>query len=88
MASSFSMHGSIDYVLLTLVGTSIIFPWIFNCPYPSTCHICANVYHGAINLSSNSYKFYIKLMIGLVEILWRTKYLSFLLIAILYKYNT
>jgi len=63
------MHGSVGYVLLTLAGTLIIFPWILNCPYPSTCHICANACHGTINLSSNSYKFDIELMNILVEIL-------------------
>jgi hypothetical protein len=63
------MRGNIDYVLLKLANTLIILPQILNCPYPSTCHICANACHGAINLSSNSCKFDIKLMTGLVEIL-------------------
>ncbi len=63
MALLFSMRGSINYVLLTLGGTLIILPRISNCPYPSTCHICANAYRGAINLSPNSYKFDIELLI-------------------------
>jgi hypothetical protein len=70
------MCGSMDYVLLTLASTLIILPQIFSYPYPSTCHICVNACHGAINLSSNSYKFDIELMIGLVEILWGTRYLG------------
>jgi hypothetical protein len=69
VASSFNMHGSINCVLLTLVGTWIILPQILYCPYPSTCYICVNACRGAINLSSNSYKFDTKLMIGLVKIL-------------------
>jgi len=69
------MCGSMDCVLLTLASTLIYFQ-ILNYPYPSTCHICANACHGAINLSSNSYKFDIELMIGLVEILWGTRYLG------------
>jgi hypothetical protein len=80
--SSFSMRGNINCVLLTLVGTLIILPHIFNCPYPSICHICANACYEAINFSSNSYKFYTKLMTKLVEILWRIKYLGSLLIPI------
>ncbi len=76
------MHGNIDCVLLTLASTLIILPQILNCPYPSTCLIFSNVYCGALNLSSNSYKFDIELMIRLVEILWGTRYLSSLLITI------
>jgi hypothetical protein len=74
MVSSFSMHGNIYYVLLTLASTLIILPRIFNCLYPSTCHISANAWHGAIKIFANSYKFDTELMTGLVEILWRTNF--------------
>jgi hypothetical protein len=47
-----------------------------------------NACRGAINFSSNSYKFDTKLMARLVEILWGTRSLGYLLIVINFEQHT